>query len=255
MLAAVLAAGIIVGCGSGEQGSTEIEATPVTIDSGPEQPEVAQTDDTSGASRIETDGSDPAEVADADPAPAAGGGAGADGDAGPGDQAAGGDDGQPAGPAQPTDDLDPADVPDDEPPPEGRADVEPPRDTLTDLATDTPTDLAGEIGDGLTLVWFWSPDTSTSEREAAVVQRFADTFTGAVEVVAVGSGGARPEADAFVTTTGLGVTTLWASGAAAADHYEVESLPESLLVDGSGNIIARWPGLPEEAFRFVERIT
>ena len=146
-------------------------------------------------------------------------------------------------------------VPDDEPPPEGRADVEPPRDALTDLATDTPTDLAGEIGDGLTLVWFWSPNAPTSEREAAVVQRFADAFAGSVQVVAVGSGGERPEADAFLATTGLGVTTLWASAAEAADHYEVETVPESLLVDGSGNIIARWPGLPEEAFRFVERIT
>ncbi len=151
------------------------------------------------------------------------------------------------------------DVVDDDPgiddsPPTGRANVAAPPGALFDLADGTSTELANEVG-GLTLIWFWSTDTPTSEREAAVVQRFATTFDGSIGVVAVGSGGDRGEADGFVQTTDLGVTTLWSSNGDAAAHYQIEVLPTSLLVDGSGNIIGRWPGLPQEAFQLADRIT
>lgn len=142
----------------------------------------------------------------------------------------------------------------DDSPPAGRANVSAPNGALFNLTDGTSTELADEVG-GLTLIWFWSTDTPSSEREAAVVQRFAKTFDGSIGVVAVGSGGDRGQADDFLKTTDLGVKTLWSSNEDAAAHYQIDLLPTSLLIDGSGNIIGRWPGLPEEAFRLADRIS
>lgn len=168
------------------------------------------------------------------------------------------DGGTPNQPTTPPSTFDPESddpEPEDDPAISDRADVDVPADTLTDLTSGATTSLDQELGQGLTLLWFWAPTSSTSEREAAVAQRFADTFQGLVPVIAVGVGDDRAAADAFTAGTGLTIPTLWAPGSTIGDRYGVTVYPSAVLVDQSDTIVARWPGLSEEIFRFVERIT
>ncbi|MEM9562227.1 MAG: hypothetical protein AAGA93_06410, partial [Actinomycetota bacterium] len=254
---AVVAVGLLVaaGCGTGADDDGGVEdATPVTVTPGPDDGSIvddAATTDDDGGDRGD-DGATLAVPADGDQTTDGSG----ETSAGSGDGSAGA--GEVSG-APSSDETVPPPAIDEEgelagdEAPEGRAEVEPPAGALIDLASGSTTELATAI-DGLTLVWFWDPTASTSEREAAVAQRFADTFGESIDVVAVGSGGDRTGADAFVAGTGLAVTTLWSADNDAAAYYEVDTVPSSLLVDGAGNIIGRWPGLPEEAFRFAELI-
>lgn len=252
-LIALIAAGGLAACGADD--AVLDDTTPVSVDVGPDQPDAADDGGADGdGGVIEADGSDAAETdgetagapidaeaTDDAPLPDTGTDAETGEGAGNGD-----DDGALAEP--PDEGL-------DDPASEGRSGVAPPDGSLTDLATGATTDIEAEIGDGLTLLWFWSTESSTAEREAVVVQRYADTFADAVGVVAVGTGGDQAAADAFRQSAGLEVTTLWSVADDAAAHYEVDALPQSLLIDGEGNIIARWPGLPQEAFALTERIS
>lgn len=144
--------------------------------------------------------------------------------------------------------------PEDDPATDGRYELEAPTGALTDLASGAGTDLADELTGTYTLLWFWTPTTPSSGQEVPLVERFADTFAGSVDVVAVGSGGERAEADAFRQSSGLSVTTLWAPTTDSADHYGVERVPSAVLIDQAGTIIGRWTGLSEEAFRLAERL-
>lgn len=144
----------------------------------------------------------------------------------------------------------------EDPAADGRVDIDFPPAPLTDLASGQPVSLEGLVtGESYSLLWFWSPSSSTSEREAAVAQRLADRFPDAVSVLAIAADGDQQAAIDFRAMTGLTVTTLWASTAETSEHYGVAEIPSSVLLGSNGDVIARWPGLPEEAFRFIERIS
>ncbi len=154
-------------------------------------------------------------------------------------------------------DQEPAPVdedPEDDPATEGRFELETPTGSLTDLTSGSVTELSAEVTGSYTLLWFWTPTTPSSEQEAPLVERFAETFAGSIDVVAVGSGGELSAAEQFHRSTELSVTTLWASSADSAEHYGVARVPSTLLIDSAGTIVGRWDGLPEEAFRLAERI-
>lgn len=250
-VAAIATTSGVAACGSDDAALDD--TTPVTAELGPDQPD-SDGDTANDTSNGEADATDAGASSDSeseqatDGAPLDADATGGTGDADGADPDGQGEGASPDVPAPPDDELiDEA--------PEGRAEVEPPEGALTNLASGATTDMEAEIGSGLTLLWFWSPDSSTASREALVVQRYADTFAGAATVVAVGSGGAASDADAFYQSAGLDVTTVWSASDDAAAHYEVDALPQTILIDGDGNIIARWPGMSEEVFALTERIT
>ena len=158
---------------------------------------------------------------------------------------------QPEGePVEP--DLDAA----DDPAADGRFEIDHAGGQFVDLATGASTNLSTEIGNGgLTLLWFWTPSSSTAEREAAVVDRFSATFGDTIKALAVGTGEDRADAERFLQSTGLGAPILWAPESDVEDHYGLTVIPSSVLIDGAGNVVGRWDGLPEEVFVFAERLS
>ncbi|MEL6983299.1 MAG: TlpA disulfide reductase family protein [Actinomycetota bacterium] len=289
VIVALLATAVtIAACGSSDSGddiatadttTTTTTTTPVEGDSGPDggsEAEGAETGDgdegtDGGVVQTEADGetADPAESdrpTTTSPASgstsagqtggSAGSNAGTEGDGDTGSTPGGEDPTAPTVTAPAPDEVDLPDDedPEDDPATDGRYELEAPTGALTDLASGSGTDLADELTGTYTLLWFWTPTTPSSGQEVPLVERFADTFAGSVEVVAIGSGGERAEADAFRQSSGLSVTTLWAPSTDSADHYGVERVPSAVLIDRAGTIIGRWTGLSEEAFRLAERL-
>lgn len=263
-LAAMVGAGLVLaGCGQGQPDTSSTDpvegTTSVQIGGDLDAPQQADGDDTRSSTLVagtEDEGapptSEPPGPAET-PAPTALQASTTT----PGSGGDGGGDG-PTESTKPPSTFDPSsDDPEleDDPAIRDRADVDTPGDALTDLASGATTSLDQELGQGLTLLWFWAPTSSTSEREAAVAQRFANAFDGSVQVIAVGVGDDRAAADSFVDAVELSVPTLWATGPEVGDSYGVTTYPTAVLIDRSDTIVARWPGLSEEAFRFVERIS
>lgn len=151
---------------------------------------------------------------------------------------------------------DPDDQPDEDTTGGARANVNYPSTELIDLGSGRTTDLgsvAAQSGRPV-LLWFWSPASPSSAAEASIVKRLLNGQGDKVTVIAVGGDGDRAAADEFHANTGLGTTVLWSAGPAARDHYQVVRIPSTVLLAASGDVIARWNGLPEEAFSFVERM-
>ena len=160
------------------------------------------------------------------------------------------------GPPPPVDDdIEDADVPlSADPATADRADVAYPATTVTDLGSGAEVPLAAQLADRdkRTLLWFWAPDAGPSSAEAATVQRLSNEQADTVDVIAIGTGGERATAEQFLADTGLTTTAvLWDAGADAAEHYSIEELPTSVLLDRNGDIIARWSTLSPEVFDFL----
>lgn len=202
---------------------------------------------------LDTDGDQALETTDATEAPSSTPSSAAGGTGTPTDGAAAGDtatDDDPDDFVDPEDDIDPAgDIAT-----AGRSDLDPPTSTdIVDLATGDEADLAQELAsDQMNLLWFWSTETDESAAEARAIADLAAQFDGRVQVIAIGTGGTRDDAQQFWTDANLtGVTVVWDGAADSLEHYDVREIPSIVLLDGN-NIAGRYSAVSPEVIQFLE---
>lgn len=141
---------------------------------------------------------------------------------------------------------------------EEREDLDYPAGSVVDLSTGSTIDLATNLTgrDRITLLWFWMPDCPACDPEAPVVADFAKTYQGQIDVVGVGAGASRAEAEDFAAEHDLGPATMvWDPSGASHTHYNVTVTPFAIMVDPGGSVMAQWRGMTPELFAFAERVS
>ena len=210
-----------------------------TEDTAPSPDDAAPSPDDDAGAAPPVPSGDPAGLADpAGPGPTAGGpGAGQD-------------------PPEADEAIEDADRPPDaDPATADRFGIAYPDTPVVDLASGSELELVSQLADRdkRTLLWFWAPGDGPSAAEAATVAELAVERADKVDVIAVGTGGDRDEAEAFLADTGLTATSvLWDGGADAVEHYAIDEIPTAVLLDRDGAIIARWSTLSPEVFSFLD---